>query len=233
MAGLLVLLALTAGAQVTTTKRARSIGPAELEVTSEGVSVFVRGREYAIDPTQLRMSPSQCEENSARHACAASAGKNCLACIQEWQPIAWDDPQQILYIGASTGSGHNRPWMLLAFALRFRKLKQIGSYEGGGFDGNGSVSASGQYLAYVQYEVCGVCCTESQIAVVNLGTLRSRVFPIPAQGDYRSLIQELRWTRPATLFYRATQTSEAACRAGGQLKPRTRSGLIEVADSLR
>jgi hypothetical protein len=146
---LVAWLAIVGGAQTTSTSitRLKPTGDAQLEPGPDGVAIVYGQQDWNVDLSALPIRPDECEDSGASKKCAAHPGIGCLPCVREWQPVAWDEKREIFYLAAGTGTAQNRPWIILSYDLRTRKLKRIADYFGGGFDTNGTVSPAGQYLA--------------------------------------------------------------------------------------
>jgi hypothetical protein len=231
-----VLLALSvtvAAAQTTYTKRLGPTGDAQLETSGNGVVILYKNQKWNVDLSTLPLRPDECEASDARKQCAAQPGLGCLPCVHEWQPVAWDKNREIFYLAAGTGTSHNRPWIILGYGLRTRKLKRISDYFGGGFDGQGTVSPSGKYLAYVNYQECGVCCTNSTIAIVDVQGLKSGSSRVIASSEEEpALVKALYWTGATTIAYEADLRRESDCRQGIEATRRV-SGRLEVTQILK
>ena len=140
-----------------------------------------------VDLSRLPIHADECQESAASKECAAHPVRGCLPCVREWQPVAWDKKREIFCMAAGTGTSHNRPWIILGYELRTRKLKRIADYFGGGFDDIGTVSPSGKYLAYVRYQVCGACCGYSSLGVVDVETLKYGSSEVPIRTETNGL----------------------------------------------
>lgn len=231
---LLAFLAVECAAQITVIKLPRPMGDAQFDSNSDGVTIIYRDRNWKVDLSRLPIRPDECEDAAAREECARHPGIRCLACVREWQPVAWDETRKIFYLAAGTGTAHNRPWIVLSYNLETRELTRIIDYFGGGFDNKGVVSPLGRYLAYVEYQVCGVCCTTSGLRIVDLQTRRSESFAPASKGDdERVLVNGFHWTAPATLEYEADLRRESDCRKDADSKPRRASGRLDVTQMLK
>ncbi len=146
---------------------------------------------------------------------AKGAAGGCALSIREWQAVACDEPRELFYLAASTSASQNRPWFIFGYDMRNNKLAAMGEYWGGGFDGSGSVSPTGQYLAYVQYASLGACGSFSSLAVIYTTTRTARTFRPPVAGDdAKALITAIRWPSGSNIEYDAKVYSETECRRG-------------------
>jgi len=230
---LVVLLVSAGAAQNTSTKRSKLTGDAQLEANSDGVVIMYGNQNWNVDLSTLPIRPDECEDSGASGKCAAHPGLGCLPCVREWQPVAWDEKREIFYLGAGTGTSHNRSWIILSYELRTRKLKRIADYFGGGFDDKGAVSPSGKYLAYVKYQVCGACCTHSTLAIVDVQTPKNGSPEVSRSNEEeRALIEDLRWTGATTITYDADLKRESDCKRGVEATRRL-SGRLDVTQILK
>jgi len=225
----LVALSVIAGAaQTTYTKRPGPIGDAQLEAGSDGVVIVYNNQSWKVDLSTLPIRSDECEDSDAGKKCAAHPGLGCLPCVREWQPVAWDEEREIFYLAAGTGMSHNRPWIIFSYNLRTRKLKRIADYFGGGFDGQAAVSPSGKYLAYVNYQVSGVCGTNSTIGIVDVQALKSGSFKISTSNEEEpALVHDLYWAGETTIAYEADLRLESDCKKGVEAA-RPVSGQLDV-----
>jgi hypothetical protein len=211
-----ICLAMSCVAQTTKgeSRKFKPLGSAEFEANADRVAVYFLGREYRVDLSRLPLSVKDCPDPNAGEQCAAHPGAPCLECVTDWQPIAWDEPRQLFYMAASTDTGRNRPWIIFVFDLRSKLMKRIGFEEGGGF-GGGAVSSSGRYLAYIGYDVCGMCCGTSRVMLIDAQTGASgRYKPRTSDDDERANILALRWVEPSKIQFDFQVVREPACRAG-------------------
>jgi hypothetical protein len=231
---LLVCFVSAITAQVKTTKHWKLAGSAQFETTGDSVTIRYREGDWRVDLSALPIRPEECAESEARETCATHPGLGCLQCVREWQPIAWDEPREVFYFGASLGTGHNRPWIILSYALRTGKLTRIVAHDGGGFDSNSVVSPSGTYLAFVGYGVCGVCCTTSALIVVDTQARKSAQLPPQTVdgGDETAKLTGLRWIGASTLEYNGEIHRESECIAGIDKPSRLIAGKLEVTEIL-
>ncbi len=126
--------------------------------------------------------------------------------------IAWDESHLHLYFAVSTVTAKNVPWIIFRYDLRTRSVTRIVNDYGGGF-GNGQVSRSGQYLAYIQYGVMGVCGTSGFLVVADLWARRlGRVEYATATRDEIPIVQTLHWTSPTEIEYETEVHKETECR---------------------
>lgn len=212
---LLACLAAVAAPQSQTTKRVKSTASAQLSERSGAPVVRFGGKEWPIEVSDLRIDAESCEEPVARQNCAKGEAGGCALCIREWQAVAWDEPREVFYLAASTGASQNRPWSIFGYDMRNNKLTAIGEYWGGGFDGSGSVSPTGQYLAYVQYASSGACGSFSSLAIIDTKSRTTRTFPPPVTGDdEKALITAIRWPSGSNIEYDARVYRETECRSG-------------------
>jgi hypothetical protein len=233
---LAVLICIVTGCLAQTTqsegREFKALGSARLEATADRIAVYFMGREYRVDLSRLPLSAKDCPEQETNQKCATHPGTRCLDCITEWSPIAWDEPRRLFYMAASTNIGKNRPWVIFAYDLRSSLIKRIGTNEGGGF-GSGAVSASGRYLAYIGYNVCGVCCTTSQVVLIDVQSgVSGQYQPLTADEDERPRILALRWVGPSTIEVEAQILRESACRAG-QDPGKSSTASVKVNEILR
>src|SRR5271165_1762065 len=113
---LLAWLPIFSPAQVTATKRF-AVGPAEFEVDADGITVLYHAHDWRPDLSRLPIHANDCQDESTRTACKAVPGIACLECIRDWQPVAWDDLNEILYVSASIGLSGSRTRIVLSYDL--------------------------------------------------------------------------------------------------------------------
>jgi hypothetical protein len=237
---LLVCFASASTAQAPNTSRAKSTksfkptGTAQFDVGGDGVVIRYSGREWKVDLSNLHVDAEDCENPGLREKCAAHPGDACLPCITGWEPVAWDEPREIFYMAASTGTGQNRPWIILGYDLKAGKLTRILDDEGGGFDNRSVASPSGKYLAYVGYYSAGACASIGELVVVDVQVPGSKPFRLhlATVGDERPVVTGIRWTGEATVEYDAEMHGESECRAGIQAPSRRLTGQLEVTQAL-
>ena len=134
-------------------------------------------------------------------------------------------------MAASTDIGKNRPWVIFAYDLRSSLIKRIGTNEGG--VSSGAVSASGRYLAYIGYNVCGVCCTTSQVVLIDVQSgVSGQYQPRTSDEDERPNVLALRWVGPSTIEVETQVLRESACRAG-QDPGKSSTASVKVNEILR
>ena len=230
---LLLGLSVTCLAQTQTSHREfKPTGSAQFEDDSEGVVVHFGGRDWKPDLSQLPLKAKDCPENPEAEKACANVRLACLACITAWDPVAWDEAREVFYMAAALGIGRNRPSIIFAYNLRSGRIRRIGADEGGGFN-DAAVSPSGRYLAYIGYAVCGVCCTTSDLRVIDTQTLISGAFGLPTTNDDdRPRVLAVRWAGPSTIEYDAEIVRESACRSG-KLPEATRTAFVQVAQILK
>jgi hypothetical protein len=230
---LLIGLSMTCLAQTQTSGRVfKPTGSAQFEADSEGVVVHFDGRGWKPDLSQLPLKAKDCPENPEAEKACTNARLACLACITEWEPVAWDEPREIFYMAAGLDVGKNRPWIIFAYDLRSDRIRRIGTEEGGGFNGAG-MSPSGRYLAYIGYAVCGVCCTTSDLHVIDTQTLITGTFALRATDDNdRPRVLAVRWAGPSTIEYDAQIVRESACKEGKDPDP-SWTASVQVAQILK
>jgi len=227
---LLACLAVAATPQATVTRRFVPTGSAQFDPGSAGLVIRYGGRDWTVEFSKLPIRPDECEAADVRQKCAEGGGLACLPCVREWQPVAWDELREVFYMAASTASsGQNRPWVIFRYDLRTGKLTRLADYYGGGFDGSGTVSPTGRYLAYVQYWSMGVCGTSSNLAVIDTETQTSRLYQPPtANDDENAAFTAIRWAGTARLEYDFKIQRESECEANPGAPPASRSSTAEV-----
>jgi len=225
---LLALSVIARAGQTTSTKRLKPTSGAQLEARPVGFAVVWNNQDWHADLSTLPIRSDECEDSAAGKKCAAQPGLGCLPCVHEWQPVAWDETREIFYLAAGTGTSHNRPWIILSFDLRTRKLQRMADYFGGGFDGQGAVSPSGRYLAYINYQASGVCGTNSTISIIDVQTLKSGWSDVSTGSEEDlALIKDFYWTGATAIAYEADLRRESDCRKGVDTTRRV-SGRIDV-----
>ena len=185
------------------TRSFNTLGSGRFEILADGIMISVGGREFRVGESQLPLNASDC-----------TAPRATRKCVQYWDGIAWDEPRGVFYLAAATDTGQNKPWIIFEYDLRSLEIRRIGDEEGGGFS-NGAVSPSGRYLAYIGYDVCGVCCTTSRLVVLDTQTREAGTFNLPPANRSEILrIVGIRWTGVSTIQYEAQTLNETACRDG-------------------
>jgi hypothetical protein len=202
------------------TRVIKTLGSARIQITSDGLWISVRGRDYRVNVSRLPLIPSDCPQTGVNENC-----------VQLWDGIAWDEPREVLYLAAAPHIGQNKQWMIFAYDLRSAQIKRIGDEAGGGF-GSGVVSPSGRYLAYIGYDVCGACCTTSRLVLLDTQTRDLGTFRLPAANQSeRPRIIAIRWTGVSAVQYDAQIVNEPACRNGQEAKA-SWTGSVGVSEIL-
>jgi hypothetical protein len=211
-------------------RKFNAMGSAWLETDYQSVIIHYGGREWSVDLSQIPIAAGDCEDPDASQSCAKSH-VNCLDCISAWQPVVWDEPHQVFYMAAGTGTGKNKPWVIMAYDLRTGKLRRIALDNSGGFNG-AAVSPTGRYLAYIGYAVCGVCCTTSDLRLIDTTTLKTGTFSIPgANAGELPRIRSIHWAGPSTIDYEAQGIRESDC-VDGKPSERSWAASVQVAQVL-
>jgi hypothetical protein len=148
--------------------------------------------------------------------------------------VAWDEKRGRLFLVIPTGTAKNHPWVLVGYDLRTNQIVRYGEHVSGGVS-SAAPSPSGRYLALVDYAVCGVCCTSSNIAVADLQDRRMGLRPRERTDTALDafLIDDFRWTSESELEYQGEAHSQDACHQNPEsYTKQKRTGRLKVSDFL-
>jgi hypothetical protein len=185
------------------------VGSLEIsQFDSNEIQLRQGGKEWHIDVTHL-LRVNDCYGNftgdGSEQICTGPAKSPCPACPRMVGVIAWDQHRQKLYFVIGSGGWQARPWTVFNYNLVTRHVTRFSSTFATNI-GQGEVSSSGQYLAYVQVFHCSPGmqghCPSDAIEVMDLWNRRIAHPPYgltPNDGVIR--IQQLTWSSPSVVNY--------------------------------
>ena len=230
---ILIWLALVppAPAQSREDRQAQRLGPLEITFRPDELVVRRGAREWRILMSRLPVRAADCDIPTEREHCEALPGQSpCVECMYDPSPLAWDEARESLYLAVATGISKNRPWIIFRYRLGDGQITRVTVDYGAGFDW-GTLSPSGQYLAYVAYASNGICGTDSSIKVIDLRSQQSASTRYGTRSDDEIVsIQSLRWATAAALEYSAEIHSGSDCRQAGpgNYSKRTVTDRVEI-----
>jgi len=220
-----------AAAQSREVRVVQKLGPLEVTIRHDELVVRRGAREWHIPMSRLPVRAADCDNPTEREHCAALPGQSpCVECMYDPSPLAWDEARGSLYLAVATGMSKNRPWIILRYRLGDGQATRVMADYGAGFD-MGTLSPSGQYLAYVAYASAGICGTDSSIKVIDLRSQQSASTRYGTKSDDETvLIQSLRWATATAVEYSAEIHSDSECRevGAGNYSKRTVTDRIEI-----
>jgi hypothetical protein len=170
-------------------------GPIEFDADADGVVVRYHGHDWTPDLSKLA--------------------------IQDCEPLAWDDLNEVLYFSAATASGD----LILGYDLRSDRIDRVVTYRNQRYESNGVVSPLGRYIALIALVGVGTC--GSFLVVVDVQEKNLRTIPLPAVSDGEAVrLTNLRWTGSTDLEYSAGVWRKSDCAAA--LPVRKISGHLDV-----
>ncbi len=116
--------------------------------------------------------------------------------------IAWDERRQKVYFVLGNGGWQSRPWTVFNYNLATHHVTRFGNTFATVM-GEGAVSPSGQYLAYVQVFHCSQDpCPSDAIEVMDLWSRRIGGLPNDISPNHDVIrIAHLTWSSPSTVDY--------------------------------
>jgi hypothetical protein len=218
-------------AQGTALKRF-AVGPVDFEADREGIVVYYHGHDWRPDVSKIPIRGEDCSDLLARKECSAHPGAHCLACIEEWLPVAWDGLNEILYVAASREGKDGHRGIVLGYDLRSDQMYRIVDGYRGGLEAKGEVASSGGLIAVLNREPCDPCCSSSHIEIIDTQLRRLRTIELPTASVNETVrITGIRWTGSAVLEYSGEVRSD--CRAGVSTLVRKTGGSLDIPELLK
>ncbi len=181
------------------------LGSIEATFTDSEILLKRGGQQWRIDvPRLVRGIDCAMPYGPDGSVCKGPSTSPCPACVYiRFGPVAWDENHQRLYFAITTSLSWSKPYQILAYSLVTRRVSRIVNTWTGGFS-FGTVSRSGQYLAYLsllhQSPAAGCNRGQTGIEIVDLwaGTAGGPRLDRPKlEGVFR--VDNLEWSGPSTL----------------------------------
>ena len=184
-------------------------------IDSDEIQIRQDGKEWRIDLTNLTRV-NDCygnyTGNGNERICTGPPRSPCPACPSRMADvIAWDERRQKLYFVIGNGGWQSRPWTVFNYNLVTHRVTRFGNTFATAM-GEGTVSPSGQYLAYVQIFHCSPGynghCPSDAIEVMDLWTRRIAGRPNDITPNHDVItITHLTWSSPSKLVYTGSAQS--------------------------
>ena len=177
-------------------------------IDSNEIQIRNGGKEWHIDLTNL-IRVNDCYMNDTGNGnekiCVGPPRSPCPACPKGVGVIAWDEHRQKLYFVIGNGGWQQRPWTVFNYNLTTHRVTRFSTTFATTI-GQGVVSSSGQYLAYMQIFHCSPGaqgrCPSDAIEVMDLWNRRIAHLPYdPTPNEDVIRIAHLTWSSPSTVDY--------------------------------
>lgn len=200
----------------------RSLGSVKIVVESDAIELQRGTRQWRIEVGRLPIRTTDCAHSRERKLCdTRSRGSSCTECAGEPSIVAWDDNHSNLYFAVPTETSKNKSWILFRYNLRTRRSTRLVNDYGGGF-GLGQVSRSGQYLAYVQFAVMGVCGTSGSLMIADLWAGRlHEIRETTSSQDEIPVVESIHWKSPNEVEIEGAVHRESECRSSENFPKRS------------
>ena len=178
------------------------------QIDSAEIQIRQGTKEWRIDLTNL-IRVNDCYQNYTGNGneriCTGPPKSPCPECPRMVGVVAWDERRQKLYFSIGNGGWQERPWTVFNYNLATHRVTRF-STTFATVIGQGVVSSSGQYLAYVQVFHCspgmqGRCASDA-IEVMDLWNRRIAGLPHDLTPNHDVIrIERLTWSSPSTVAY--------------------------------